>query len=119
MQYHKDHYNLNGGEEPMMHTITTHDDFLEDKSRSLKKGKKNKKDSDARFQDFYNQKLTFEQADQREIAKAQLDRMGRGDDPIEKKRNCCHLLSCKPSVWREYMQQKRNGVKWLWALLII
>lgn len=45
--------------------------------------------------------------------------MGRGDDPIEKKRNCCHLLTCKPYVWREYMQQQRHGVKWLWSLLIV
>lgn len=35
----------------MMHTITTHAEFMEDNSKSLRKGKgkKNKKDSDAMF----------------------------------------------------------------------
>ena len=55
MQYHKDHYNLDNTEEPMMHTIVSPDEFMEDKSTSKKKkGKKGAKQSDANFKDFYH-----------------------------------------------------------------
>ena len=45
--------------------------------------------------------------------------MGRATDPLIKKRTCCELFSCKSGVWKEYMQQYRNGIRWLWSLMVI
>ena len=37
MNYHKDHYNLSNSEEPMMHTITSNAEFMEDDTANKKK----------------------------------------------------------------------------------
>lgn len=129
MLFHQDAYNLQNSEEPVTHTITSTRDFDFDgqgdgadapkSRRMLGFGAKKKKKSEVLFDEAYHQKMTFTATDDKEVAQARLSRMGRKSEVLEARRNCCHLFTCKSSVWREYMKQSRHGFKWLWALLSI